>query len=60
MGGSGKVTLEASMHRPTWVAGQRCYVDVEVRNETSKKVCLEHVIPSFVHRDTGLTMLSLD
>ncbi|GAA6064551.1 hypothetical protein JCM10212_005778 [Sporobolomyces blumeae] len=38
MGGSGKVTLAAKMHRGTWVAGQRCYVDVRVENESSKKI----------------------
>ncbi|KPV75995.1 uncharacterized protein RHOBADRAFT_43430 [Rhodotorula graminis WP1] len=38
MGGSGKVTLHASLHRETWVAGQRCYVEVRVSNESSKKV----------------------
>lgn len=38
MGGNGKVTLTAKMHRGTWVAGQRCYVDVNVENESSKKV----------------------
>lgn len=38
MGGSGKVNLSAKMHRGTWVAGQRCYVDVRVENESSKKV----------------------
>lgn len=38
MGGNGKVTLSARMHRSAWVAGQRCYVDVRVENESSKKV----------------------
>ncbi|GAA5978406.1 hypothetical protein JCM5350_001154 [Sporobolomyces pararoseus] len=38
MGGSGKVNLSAKMHRGTWVAGQRCYVDVRVENESSKKI----------------------
>ncbi|GAA5931298.1 uncharacterized protein JCM15063_001429 [Sporobolomyces koalae] len=38
MGGSGKVNLSARMHRGTWVAGQRCYVDVRVENESSKKI----------------------
>ena len=40
MGGSGKVSLSASLHRLTWVAGQRCYVDVRVKNGASKKVRL--------------------
>ncbi|KAK0552936.1 hypothetical protein OC846_001516 [Tilletia horrida] len=38
MGGSGKVQLTASLHRSTWVAGQRVYVNIAVNNETSKKV----------------------
>lgn len=38
MGGSGKVNLSAKMHRANWVAGQRCYVEVRVENESSKKV----------------------
>jgi hypothetical protein len=38
MGGNGKVNLTAKMHRGTWVAGQRCYVDVNVDNLSSKKV----------------------
>ncbi|GAA5862218.1 hypothetical protein JCM8547_007774 [Rhodosporidiobolus lusitaniae] len=38
MGGSGKVSLKTSMHRETWVAGQRCYVDVRVENESGKKI----------------------
>lgn len=38
MGGSGQATIRASMHRETWVAGQRCYVEVAVANRTSKKV----------------------
>ncbi|KZT05844.1 uncharacterized protein LAESUDRAFT_743615 [Laetiporus sulphureus 93-53] len=33
-----KVKLTALMHRLTWVAGQRCYVDVSVINETKKTV----------------------
>lgn len=44
LGGSGKVRLTASLHRSTWVAGQRVYVNVAVHNETSKKVSL-HVLP---------------
>lgn len=38
MGGSGHVKLSAEMHRATWVAGQRCYVDIKVDNKSSKKV----------------------
>ncbi|GAA6026974.1 hypothetical protein JCM8097_006008 [Rhodosporidiobolus ruineniae] len=38
LGGNGKVTLKASMHRETWVAGQRCYCDVSVINDSHKKI----------------------
>lgn len=38
MGGSGKIKLSARLHRSSWVAGTRCYVEVSVLNETSKKV----------------------
>ncbi|KAK9894367.1 hypothetical protein P389DRAFT_95525 [Cystobasidium minutum MCA 4210] len=38
MGGSGKVHLKASLHRPTWVAGQRCYANIYVKNEAGKKI----------------------
>ncbi|KDE08057.1 hypothetical protein MVLG_01758 [Microbotryum lychnidis-dioicae p1A1 Lamole] len=38
MGGSGKVNLEASLHRQTWVAGQRCYVEIRVENESNRKI----------------------
>ncbi|PWN53971.1 hypothetical protein IE53DRAFT_71553 [Violaceomyces palustris] len=38
LGGSGKVKLTASLHRSTWVAGQRVYVNLAVVNETSKKI----------------------
>lgn len=38
MGGSGKVRVAASLHRGTWVAGQRVYINVGVTNETSKRV----------------------
>lgn len=38
LGGSGKVRVVASLHRGTWVAGQRVYVNVAVQNGTSKKV----------------------
>lgn len=40
MGSQGKVKIGASLHRQTWVAGQRCYVDVRVQNGASKKVSL--------------------
>lgn len=38
LGGSGKVHLMASLHRNTWVAGQRIYIHVDIQNDTSKKV----------------------
>ncbi|KAK4053701.1 hypothetical protein OIV83_001357 [Microbotryomycetes sp. JL201] len=38
MGGTGKVKITAKLHRSTWVAGQRCYVDLNVDNGSSKKV----------------------
>lgn len=38
LGGSGKVHLTASLHRTTWVAGQRVHINVGVLNETTKKV----------------------
>ncbi|KAG0148303.1 hypothetical protein CROQUDRAFT_654998 [Cronartium quercuum f. sp. fusiforme G11] len=38
MAGQGKVHLTAKLHRSIWVAGQRCYVDVHVGNDGSKKI----------------------
>lgn len=38
MGGTGKVTLTATLHRLHWVAGQQCYVKVSVANYTKKVV----------------------
>lgn len=38
LGGSGKVRVVASLHRGTWVAGQRVYVKVNVQNATSKRI----------------------
>lgn len=38
LGGSGKVDISASVHRPTWVAGQRCYIDISVKNGTTKRI----------------------
>lgn len=38
LGGSGKVDLTASIHRMNWVAGQRCYVDISVKNSSAKKI----------------------
>ncbi len=37
LGGSGKLKLTASLHRATWVAGQRCYVKIFVANDTEKR-----------------------
>lgn len=36
-GGTGTVKLTASLHRATWIAGQRCYVRVFVANDTEKR-----------------------
>jgi hypothetical protein len=58
MGGSGKVHLTATMHRGTWVAGQRCYVDVCVQNETSKKVC-SIASTDFDCSETNITILQV-
>lgn len=33
-----RISLTASLHRPAWVAGQRVYVNVAVRNETSRRI----------------------
>ena len=33
-----KVKLTAQLHRLTWVAGQRCYVNIAVANDTKKTV----------------------
>ncbi|GAC72180.1 hypothetical protein PANT_6c00110 [Moesziomyces antarcticus T-34] len=38
LGGSGKVHLMASLHRNTWVAGQRVYIQIGIQNDTSKKI----------------------
>lgn len=38
MGGSGKVTLTATLHRLTWIAGQQCFVKVTVINNSKKKI----------------------
>ncbi|KAF5368598.1 hypothetical protein D9758_002251 [Tetrapyrgos nigripes] len=37
-GGSGKVTLVASLHRLNWIAGQFCYVKVKVTNHSKKLI----------------------
>lgn len=38
MGGPSKLHLTALLHRLHWIAGQRCYVKVQVNNETKKTV----------------------
>ncbi|GAA6057651.1 hypothetical protein JCM3770_000281 [Rhodotorula araucariae] len=56
MGGSGLVTLRARLHRETWVAGQRCYVEVRVENESSKKIkalTLALIRTTSVHRSAA-------
>lgn len=57
MGGSGQVKLSAEMHRSTWVAGQHCYVDIRVENETGKKV--SPGMSERAHRSPGLVSRSL-
>jgi hypothetical protein len=37
LGGHGTVKLTASLHRPTWIAGQRCYVRIFVANDSEKR-----------------------
>lgn len=37
-GGDGKVALTASVHRDKWIAGQKLYVNVDIRNDTNKRV----------------------
>ncbi|KAG8868072.1 hypothetical protein FRC20_004214 [Serendipita sp. 405] len=37
LGGEGTLKLTASMHRLTWVAGQRCYIKVFIANDTEKR-----------------------
>ncbi|KDQ63197.1 hypothetical protein JAAARDRAFT_92192, partial [Jaapia argillacea MUCL 33604] len=38
MGGPGRLKLTATLHRLHWVAGQRCFVNVSVANDTKKTV----------------------
>ena len=38
MGGDGKLTLTASLIRLYWVAGQRCFVHLNIQNATKKLV----------------------
>ncbi|KAF8078900.1 hypothetical protein FPV67DRAFT_84009 [Lyophyllum atratum] len=38
LGGSGKVDLTASVHRLYWIAGQQCFVKVNVTNASKKMV----------------------
>jgi len=38
MGGTGKVTLTATLHRSHWIAGQQCCVKVNVTNATKKAI----------------------
>ncbi|KZV81924.1 hypothetical protein EXIGLDRAFT_730361 [Exidia glandulosa HHB12029] len=52
LGGSGKLTLTAMLHREAWIAGQRCLVKVVMDNQTKKTVksvhfSLERVITIF-------------
>ncbi|KZT44465.1 hypothetical protein SISSUDRAFT_20371 [Sistotremastrum suecicum HHB10207 ss-3] len=38
LGGSGKLYLTANLRRHTWIAGQKCFVDVRIFNDTQKTV----------------------
>ena len=38
MGGDGSLSIVASLHRNTWIAGQHVYVRVRISNETKKSV----------------------
>jgi hypothetical protein len=38
LGGNGQVEMRVRAARKTWVAGQQVWVDVSLRNESSKKV----------------------
>lgn len=38
LGGTGTVKLTGSLHRSTWVAGQRCYVRIFVANDTERRI----------------------
>lgn len=33
-----RITLNAAVHRSTWVAGQRCYLKIHVNNESKKPI----------------------
>jgi hypothetical protein len=50
MGGSGKLKVTTSLHRETWIAGQRCYVKVFVANDTTKRV--KNLTLSLIRTDT--------
>jgi hypothetical protein len=38
LGGKGKISLTAQLHRLHWIAGQRCYLKFSVTNDTKKIV----------------------
>lgn len=38
MGGEGKVSLIALVHRYHWIAGQQCFVKVRISNDTKKTI----------------------
>ncbi|KAF9514982.1 hypothetical protein BS47DRAFT_1391918 [Hydnum rufescens UP504] len=38
LGGKGKLELSCALHRGTWVAGQHCWVKINIHNDTSKRV----------------------
>jgi len=38
LGGKGKISLTAQLHRLHWIAGQRCYLKFSVTNDTKRTV----------------------
>lgn len=38
LGGRGKLNLSCTLHRATWVAGQDCWVKINIQNDTTKRV----------------------
>lgn len=55
IGGGGQLKLTATLHRSTWMAGQRCYMCIGLGNSTKKTVktvvsALVRTITIFKHR----------
>lgn len=38
LGGSGKLNLKVSSYRAAWVAGQQCWLNIWIQNDTTKRV----------------------